>query len=131
MANLDSLQAHIDTINAEREASGDLFRTAEAEHFFSLYDISTVEAFEEHMDLETYSDWYKERNGFRPGKVTVEFARKQMALWAEWEKLWAEWEKEEQEELAREAEIEAQRWEDATAPAPVNSAMADALRGIL
>ena len=124
MANLDSLQSHINTINAEREASGDCFRTAEAEHFFNLYGISTVEEFEEHMDLETYSDWYKERNGFRPGSVTVEEARRKMALWAEWEK-------EEQEELAREAEIEAQRWEEVQPEnRPVNSVMADALISI-
>lgn len=117
MTDLTSLQQHIDTINAEREAGGDCFRTAEAAHFFELYGISTVEAFEEHMDLETYSDWYKERNGFRPGKVTVEVARKRMALWAEWEA-------EERAEERLEAELEAKRWDEAFAPAPANNVFA-------
>lgn len=125
MTDLTSLQNHIDTINAEREGSGDCFRTCEAQHFFEMYGINTVEAFEEHMDFETYSDWYKDRNGFRPrGVISIDEARRKMDLWAKWEK-------EEREELALEAELEAKRWAEVQPEnRPVNSVMADALISI-
>jgi hypothetical protein len=119
MTNLTNLQNHINKLNEGREH----FMLAEAEHFFSLYGISTVEAFEEHMDMATFSDWYKEENGFRPRGYTVKEAREWM-------------EREMRMEDERKARVKAE--DDRLALAkesvlpenrPANSVMADALKG--
>ena len=119
MANLEALQNHIDTLNEGRENC----MLAEAEHFFSLYGISTVEAFEEHMDMATFSDWYKEENGFRPRGYTVKEARE----WMAWE-IRTEEERKDREKADEERLVKAQ---ESVKPEnrPANSVMADALKG--
>jgi hypothetical protein len=119
MTNLTNLQNHINKLNEGREN----FMLADAEHFFSLYGISTVEAFEEHMDMETFSDWYKEENGFRPRGYTVTEARE-----------WMERELQEMDRMARAKADEEERLAEARESVkpenrPANSVMADALKG--
>ena len=119
MTNLINLQNHINKLNEGREH----FMLAEAEHFFSLYGISTVEAFEEHMDMATFSDWYKEENGFRPRGYTVKEARE----WMAWE-IRTEEERKDREKADEERLVKAQ---ESVKPEnrPANSVMADALKG--
>ena len=116
MANLEALQNHIDTLNEGREH----FMLADADHFFSLYGISTVEAFEEHMDMETFSDWYKEENGFRPRGYTVKDARKWMAREMRME------DERKAREKAEEERLEAARESVKPENRPENTAMAEA-----
>lgn len=63
MTDLTALQQHIDTINSGRE---NCF-LADASHFFEFYGITTPEELDDHLDWGTFSDVYKDVNGFRPG----------------------------------------------------------------
>ena len=63
--DLTALQAHIDAQNVGRTT----FVIAPAEHFLEFYGISTVEDYEYHMAVATFSDTYKDVHGFRPHNI--------------------------------------------------------------
>lgn len=108
---MDLLQAHIDRLNAEARERGSCCELADADHFRG-YGIETPQELDDYMDLATYSDWYKDRYGFRPRSVTVEEARRQMELWT-----------------AQDAEErETTEWVYTPDPAPKNNQLAIALK---
>ena len=134
MTNVDltALTAYIDAEIAEIEvrakAEGWTFYTKpmDAQSWYDMYGYTTVEEYEEHRDMAEFSDWYKEENGIRPRGFTVKEARE----WMEREWNYGKVTKAEEEALAKAEEAKMIEIMEEVSTKPVNSAMADALRGI-
>ena len=105
----NELKKHLETLNAESEARGNCLLITEDLDHWAESGVTTVAEFDRLMAIETYSDVYKDVNGFRPRRdwsnhTTEEIEKELSDLFREleeqmaWEAAWD----------AKQAEIESQ-----------------------